>query len=169
MVHIIHVPLSYNPYLCLSFKLPLSLYVTTSVSVSRNLCFSFKLLLSLYLTTVPMPVFQTTTVSTNVADNLSLCFTSYSCPFLTTHIYLCLSFKQPLSLFFTTSVSLSNCLCLSFKLHLSLHLITSVFPSKYLCLSLKLPLSLFLSSYISLSVSVRLRCILTLSGFSIMK
>ena len=126
MVHIIHVPLSYNPYLCLSFKLPLSLYVTTSVSVSRNLCFSFKLLLSLYLTTVPLPVFQTTTVSTNVADNLSLCFTSYSCPFLTTHIYLCLSFKLPVSLFQTASVSPSYNLCLSFKVPLSLSQTASI-------------------------------------------
>ena len=40
MLHTIHVSLSHNPYLCLSFKLPLFLYLTTFVSLSNYLCLS---------------------------------------------------------------------------------------------------------------------------------
>ena len=116
-------PLSLAVSICMAF---LETYV--SISISCSSCFSI-----------------------NIGDNLSFCFTLYLSFFLRTPIYLCLSFKLPLSL--------SHYLCLSFKLPLSLYLITSVFHSNYrcislsnyLCLSFKLSLSLFQTTSVSLS------------------
>ena len=48
------VCVSLSNYLCLSFKLTLSLFQTTSVSLSNYLCLSFSL---------PLSLFQTTSVS----------------------------------------------------------------------------------------------------------
>ena len=59
----------YN-YLCLSFKLPLSLYLFTLVSFSNYLCLSFKLPLSLYLPITVSPS-NYRCPSINVADHLS--------------------------------------------------------------------------------------------------
>ena len=171
MLHIISVSLSYNPYLCLSFKLPLSLFITIlDVSRSNYHSPSFKLPLSLY---------QCRWQSLFMLHTILVSFLEPLCTYVCLSIYLCMSFKLPLSLsghqcvffklplslyqcrwpciplhgshhtclsllqpylclsvFQTTSVSLSNNLCLSFKLPLSVYLTTSVCLSNYHCLSI---------------------------------
>ena len=78
MLHIIPVSLSSQPYLCLSIKLPLSLFQTNIVSLSNYYC-----RLSIRL---PLSLFQTTSVSLSN--------------------YYCLSISLPLPQIFQTNLSL---------------------------------------------------------------
>ena len=89
MLHITPVSLSCSPFLCLPFKLPLSVFqtVATNGSLSNYHCLSLSLSVSL---------FQITTVSLLFTISVSLLN------------YHCLSIKLPLSLYQTTTVSLST-------------------------------------------------------------
>ena len=140
----------------------MSLFLTTTGSLYNYLCLPFKLPLSLYQSTTVSPS-NYLRLFINVADNLTLRFTPYLS--LSNNPYIPLFFFQlPQSVFQTiaSSVSLSNYHCLTIWQSLSLPQTTSVSLSMSLAISLHgshhtcpsflqpLPLSVFQTTTVSL-------------------